>query len=106
MNDRALIVSGVVLFVAAACAFGAMFATRAGVKRWFWIAGLSLASLELAGATIGIAVLGIIQGRLSDKGFTMLLVDGVASWMIVEYLSLEIGEAEGDRLTDSIDRLT
>ena len=103
MNDRVLITSGVVLFVAAACALVAI-ATR--MRRMFWIASLSLASLELAGATIGIAFLGISRGQLSENGFAMLLVSGVASWMIVEYLSSEIGEAEGDRLTDSIDRLT
>lgn len=106
MNDRALIVSGVVLFVAAACAFVAMFATRARMRRGFWIAGLSLASLELAGATIGIAFLGISRGQLSENGFMMLLVNGVGSWMIVEYLSSETGEPEGGRLADSIDRLT
>src|ERR1700751_1973613 len=89
MNHGALIVSGGVLFVAAACAFVAVFATR--VRRVFWIAGLSLASLELAGATIGVAFLGISRGQLSENGFALLLVSGVGSWMILEYLSSDSG---------------
>ena len=104
MNDRALILSGVVWFVAAVCAFGAVFGTR--VRRVFWIAGLCLASLELVWATIGIAFLGIWRGQLSENGFAMFLVSGVGSWMILEYLSSdldlasEIVEPEGDRITD------
>jgi hypothetical protein len=107
MSDRALITLGVLLLVAAACTFVGVFLTR--MRRVFWMAGLSLALIEFAGATIGIAIIGISRGRLSDKGFAMLLVSGVAAWMIVEYLSSsssEIREPKGDRLADSIDRLT
>jgi hypothetical protein len=104
MNDRALITLGVLLFVAAACTFVALLVPW--MRRILWIVLLSLGLLEFAGATIFIAFAGISHRHLNTKGFTMLLVNSVASWIIFRLLSSEIRKSKGDERTDAIDRFT
>jgi hypothetical protein len=84
MNDRALLVLGVLGFVTVVCSFAAIFAPR--TRRIFWIVGLSLAVLEFGGIAVGIGFRGVTHRDLSGKGFFMLLANGYVAWMIFQYL--------------------
>jgi hypothetical protein len=99
MNDRALLVLGVLAFVTVVCSLVAIFAPR--TRRIFWIVGLSLAVLEFGVIALGIAFRGVTHGDLSGKGFFMLLANGYTAWITFQYLLQKIARPKVDRPADS-----
>jgi hypothetical protein len=99
MNDRALLVLGVLGFVAVVCSLVAIFAPR--TRRIFWIVGLSLALLEFGGIGVGIAFRGMTHRDLSGKGLFMLLANGYVAWIIFQYLLQKIARPKVSRPADS-----
>ena len=99
MNDRALLVLGILGFVAAAYGLVAIFVPK--TRRIFWIAGLSLAVLEFGGIAVGIAFRGVTHRGLSGKGFFMLLTNGYVAWITLQYLHQKIARPKVNRPADS-----
>lgn len=95
MNDRTLFVAGVLILVIAACGVVALLVP--GMKRVFWIVGLSLALLEFGGIAVGIAFRGISHRDLSGRGLFMLWANGYVAWMIIQYLLKEIARPKVNR---------
>lgn len=99
MNDRALLVIGILGFVNVACCLVAFFAPS--TRRIFWIVWLSLAALEFGGIAVGIAFRGISHRDLSSKGFFMLLANSYLAWITFQYLLQKIAEPKVNRPADS-----
>jgi hypothetical protein len=99
MNDRALLVVGVLGFGTVLCSLVAVFVPRA--RRIFWIVGLSLALLEFGGIAVGLAFRGVTHRDLSGKGFFMLLANGYVAWIVFRCLLQKIARPKVGRPADS-----